>query len=55
MNNKRLNLAQLTKFGKPQLKHVPNGASALAEPVAVSAPMGMECLAVQNMPVNATC
>jgi hypothetical protein len=46
-------------FGKPQLKHVPYGASMIAvvvvAVVAAAAPVGMECLATGTMPVNATC
>ena len=50
---------QLTKFDKPQLKHVPYGASMTAvivvAIVAVAAPVGMECLAARSMHMNATC
>jgi hypothetical protein len=28
---------------------------AVEEPVAAAAPVGMECLAAQSMPVNTTC
>jgi hypothetical protein len=46
-------------FGKSQLKHVPYGASmsavAVEAVVAATAPVGMECLAVGSMHVNATC
>jgi hypothetical protein len=49
----------LTKFGKPQLKHVAYGASTIVvvveEPVVAAAPVGMECLAARSMPMNATC
>jgi hypothetical protein len=46
-------------FGKPQLKHVPYGASmnvvVLVAIVAAAAPMRIECLATGSVPVNATC
>jgi hypothetical protein len=49
----------LPKFDKPQLKHVPYGASmivvAVVAVVAATAPLGMECIAAGTMPVNATC
>jgi hypothetical protein len=50
---------QLTKFDKPQLNHVPYGASTTVEVVvvvvAVAAPVRMERLAAERMPMNATC
>jgi hypothetical protein len=53
----------LTKFDKPQLNHVPYGASTVVEVVvavvvaivAAAAPVGMEHLDVGRMPVNASC
>jgi hypothetical protein len=49
----------LTKFDKPQVKHVTYGASThvvvVEEPVVAAAPVEMECLDVESMPVNATC
>jgi hypothetical protein len=46
-------------FEKPQLKHVPYGAStttvAVEEPVTAAATVETECLAARSMPVNATC
>jgi hypothetical protein len=57
----------LIKFDKPQLKHVPYGASmsamavvvvvamAVVVVVAVAAPVKMKCLAARSMHVNATC
>jgi hypothetical protein len=46
-------------FDKPQLNHVPYGASTALEVVvaivAVAAPVGMERLAAGRMHVNVTC
>jgi hypothetical protein len=59
MNNKKINLAIIDQVDKPQLKHVPYGASktavAVVAVVAVAAPVGMECIAAGTMHVNATC
>jgi hypothetical protein len=49
----------MTKFGKPQLKHVPYDASMTVvmeeELVVAVAPVGTECLVARSMPVKATC
>jgi hypothetical protein len=46
-------------FVKPQLKHVPYGAStsvvAAVAIVVATALVGIECLAAGSIPVNATC
>jgi hypothetical protein len=59
MNNKRLNLAIIDQVCKPQLNHVPYGASMRAvvvvAMVAAAAPVEMECVAAGSMHVNATC